>query len=93
MRKRYDGDRTTDIYVDGSIVYNIISYKKGFKAAGLNYPTKCWCPHILTAQASNSDSNEDNYIVKKCTLWVKSPKSGFVRCVKKGLARKYIISN
>ena len=63
-RKRYDGDRITDIYVDGSIVYNIISYKKGFKAAGLNYPTKCWCPHILTTQASNFESYEDNYIVK-----------------------------
>ena len=63
-RKRYDGDRTTDIYVDGSIVYNIISYKKWFKAAGFNYPTECWCQHILTAKASNSESNEDNYIIK-----------------------------
>ncbi len=58
-RKQASDHNEGDSFVEGTVVF--ISYKKGLNASALNYPTKCWCPHILTAQASNASNDEDSY--------------------------------
>ena len=65
-------------YVTGIIRF--ISFKR--TKAGLNYPTKQWCPHILL-EGSSKQNNKEIHLLNVCSLWVELKNRTVVRCTKR----------